>query len=115
MARFIGRRSSRTKSVLESLSKAPKDHQGRPVLYTILRHVSASGMSRSISVHYFDLEYGDMRQLNYDCALLLGLSLDEKHEGVKVQGCGMDMGFSLIYDLSSKLLEDGYAISQRWL
>ncbi len=106
---------NRTKSILKSISKAPKDHQGKPVLYTVLRHVSASGMSRSISVHYFDLEYGDMRQLNYECALLLGLALDEKHEGVKIKGAGMDMGFALIYDLSSKLFSDGYAISQRWL
>ena len=42
--------------------------------------------------------------------------LDYKHAekdgdmGVKVGGCGMDMGFHLIYNLSSVLYKDGYAI-----
>ncbi len=53
------------KSCREQLSyaveNAAKDQNGKPVFYTICRHVSASGMSRTISVHYFDTATGGMR------------------------------------------------------
>jgi hypothetical protein len=32
-----------------------------------------------------------------------------------VQGCGMDMGFHVVYSLSQTLFNDGYALKQRWL
>lgn len=33
--------------------------------------------------------------------------IDPKHGGIKIGGCGMDMGFELVYRLSAKLY--GYA------
>jgi hypothetical protein len=75
-------------------------------LYTILRHVSASGMSRDISVVYITKD-GETRQLDYSTHVLTGYPLS-KHDGVKVGGCGMDMGFSLVYHLSQILYGDGY-------
>jgi len=38
-----------------------------------------------------------------------------KNDAVFVSGCGMDMGFHLIYTLASKLYDDGYAIKQSWV
>ena len=87
------------------------------VLFTQLMHVSSSGMTRHIKV----------RQLKQDTALdwtrLISIALDWKQaqnkygnpNGIKVGGCGMDMGFHLVYTLSSILFDDGYAIKQEWL
>ena len=87
------------------------------VLYTQLNHVSQSGMMRHIKV----------RQLKNSTALdwsrLISIALDWKeaknrfggYNGIKVGGCGMDMGFHLVYTLSSVLFDDGYAIKHQWL
>lgn len=99
----------------DALANAPRNHQGKPLIYTVLRHITPSGMTRSISVHTFDLEIEEMLQLNYPCALLLGLALDKNSEGIKIRGGGMDMGFAMIYDLAGRVLGDGYALSHRWL
>jgi hypothetical protein len=44
---------------------------------------------------------------------------DERHEGAKAHGCGMDMGFHLVYNLSSVLFAGqeraGYALKQGWI
>ena len=82
-------------------------------LFTQLEHVSRSGMMRHIKV----------RQLKNDKALdwtyLVSKALDwkvsDKTNGIKVGGCGMDMGFHLIYTLSRELFDDGYAINHEWL
>ena len=87
------------------------------ILYTQLNHVSASGMTRHISVRQIKKNYP------LDWTRLVSIALDWKeaknrfgnHNGIKVGGCGMDMGFHLIYTLSSVLYNDGNAIKQRWL
>jgi|GEM_PF-3247966 len=99
----------------DAVKAAARAQDGKPVFYTILRSVSRSGMSRTISVHYVEKKSGELRQLNYVCAVLLGLPMDRSYDGVKIKGCGMDMGFALIYDLASKACADGYAINHRWL
>ena len=75
-------------------------------VHTVLRHVSQSGMSRSISVLAID-EDGP-RDVSYLVARALGDRVDQHRGGVKVTGCGMDMGFHLVYALSSVLYRDGY-------
>lgn len=82
-------------------------------VYTILRHCSASGMRREIGVVAL-LGQDDFRHPNYATSVALGLTLG-KSDGVKVDGCGMDMGFWLAYELGQKLYGDGYALSHRWL
>ena len=71
---------------------------------TILRHVSASGMSRAISV----IDPADLGDVSYLVARALGDRIDPRHGGVKVPGCGMDMGFHLVYSLSAVLYGDGW-------
>lgn len=70
--------------------------------HTILRHVSRSGMSRSISV--VDQHSNDVTWL---VVRALGEKLD-RHDGIRVGGCGMDMGFHLVYSLSRTLYPDGF-------
>lgn len=74
---------------------------------TILRHVSQSGMTRSISVVAVD--DGEPFDCTFLVARLIGDKVDQKHDGIKRGGCGMDMGFDLVYSMSRRLYEDGFA------
>lgn len=89
--------------------------------YTILRHVSRSGMSRSISVIVIDNE-NEPIDVSFLVARLLGWRLDHERGGVKVSGFGMDMGFHLVYEMSCALYcpdkydhDAAHAVSHRWL
>jgi hypothetical protein len=88
-------------------------------VYTILRHVSSSGMSRDISLVIGDGE--DIADITYYAAQALGDKLIESkgHRAIKQNGCGMDMGFNLVYNLSSVLFAGqeraGYVLKQAWL
>ncbi len=74
---------------------------------TILRHVTGSGMSRSISPVICSPD--GPHDLTY-LAVRAGVgNVDPKNGGVKMGGCGMDMGFGLVYNLSSMLYPDGFA------
>lgn len=70
-------------------------------LYTVLKHVSRSGMLRVIDVKKAD---GDsILHLGYNVAKAIGYSWDDKKDGMRVGGCGMDMGFSVVHSLSMTL------------
>jgi hypothetical protein len=87
-------------------------------VYTILRSVSRSGMSRVISPVVLTIKDKKIRPIfpEYHVAQVLEYSsLSDHPEGIKVGGCGMDMGFSLVYNLASALYGDGYALKQEWL
>lgn len=92
--------------------------QDRPTVYTVLRHVSQSGMSRDISL--FIVEDNRLRNITYKVAIALGEKPKDKNgqRVIRVNGCGMDMGFHLVYGLSSVLYpnEDrgGYKLSHEW-
>ena len=75
-------------------------------VHTILRHVSRSGMSRAISVVV--TEDGEPRDVSWLVARAGLGKFDRQHDGVKIGGCGMDMGFALVYDLSRTLNPDGF-------
>lgn len=89
-------------------------------VYTILRHVSRSGMSRVIDCYTKDHQW-----IGYRVALVTESKYDDKQRGVRIGGCGMDMGFALVYDLSWVLFgrnnpnrsdnDGGYALKQEWL
>lgn len=93
-------------------------------VYTILRSVSSSGMTRHISLVVAgvnDEGKPDLYDITYLAAQALGDKLQERngHRTIKVNGCGMDMGFHLVYNLSSVLFKGEeraeYKLSQRWL
>lgn len=74
-------------------------------VYTILRHVSRSGMYRAIDL--YKLEDGHPIWLSgYASKLLEGF--DNRHEACKASGCGMDMGFHLVHNLGYALFPKGY-------
>ena len=80
-------------------------------VHTILRHVSQSGMSRDISVVLIDKD-GGILYPDYLVAKATGSTLSKK-QGIKIGGCGMDMGFALVSELSYALYGDGYLCTGR--
>jgi len=88
-------------------------------VYTIMRHVSSSNMSRNISLVIANGE--EVIDITYYAAHALGDKLIESkgHRAIRVNGCGMDMGFHLVYNLSSVLFTGqdraGYVLKQGWL
>ena len=96
-------------------------------IYTILRHRSSSGMSRVIDLIFIDAEYSgslhhmeakpNIYRIGYNVAIVLGLKWDNR-DGIKVGGCGMDMGFHLVYSLGSALWghgSEGDAVKQGYV
>lgn len=111
-------------------------------LYTVLTNVSRSGMSRSIKVLASivnqrgpnDALRAEVVDVSWLVAKILDWSTDPRHGGVKVGGCGSDMGFEIVHNLSYAMhgipnapiekqrcldyrddVEHGYSLQHRWL
>ena len=97
----------------EAIRKLKEEVKEGDVLYTQLHHVSKSGMTRHISVRCLKDNYP--YDYTYLVSKALGWKIGNRYEGIKMGGCGMDMGFHLISSLSRVLYDDDYAIKQRWL
>lgn len=96
----------RTKEDIEhSITRLKRLKPGQTI-YTILRHRSTSGMSRIIDMVV--VENGEIESIGLDAANIMERSfVNDKYYGIKVGGCGMDMGFSLVYDLGYCLFRGG--------
>lgn len=100
-------------------------------VYTLVTHVSRSGMQRVIRV--LVIKDNKPLDISYATGRALGWKRSNKHDGVVVNGCGMDMGFHLVYALSCTVFADeeekqetnnlsknvkkrdrGYWLLQRW-
>jgi len=88
-------------------------------VYTVLRTRSSSGLSRTITL--LVANGNEITDITYLAAKALGDKLVEAngHRAIRMQGGGMDMGFHLVYSLSSVLFAGehraGYVLSHRWL
>lgn len=128
----------------EAIERLKEWIQPGDTIHTILRHVSRSGMFRVIDVVKIGKD-GEVLSLGWNVAKALDYAHDRQREGLRVSGCGMDMGFHVVYNLSRVLFEDfrcvgegchsndhsnerkrnytkgrkhsdgGYALKQRWL
>ena len=76
-------------------------------VYTVLKHVSRSGMLREIQCIVTDKRDGRPWDITYFVARVTDNSIGP-HYGVRVTGCGMDMGFAVVYSLSRYLFPDGF-------
>lgn len=77
-------------------------------VYTILRHVSRSGMMRHISVV---IKTDDGLR---DITGLVSDAIDNPtndNGALKVGGCGMDMGFHVVYSLGSAIYPEGFKLA----
>lgn len=93
-------------------------HPGDKV-YTTLRQVSRSGMSRHISVLVIDAtrpgeiaekDNGQPREISHLVARLLDMKRNDRDGGIIISGCGMDMGFEIVYNVGRMLFPDGFGI-----
>lgn len=108
---------------------------------TILRHCSASGMSRVIDLVIIyraeRLEYPllsaeraeykgqrdytakpkrtrgpcEVRSIGWMAAKAMGDTFDSERQGIKISGAGMDMGFALVYNLGRTLFPKGFKVT----
>lgn len=80
-------------------------------VYTSLSHVSRSGMLRHIGVY---IPYVDdsgkqsIRRISWEVANILDYKTVPHGTDLKVGGCGMDMGYHVVYSLSRALFADGF-------
>lgn len=104
-------------------------------VYCVINSVARSGMSRKIKF----LAMGEqlegkkvtrryVRNISYLIAQACGYSYDRDNGALRVAGCGMDMGFAVVYDLAATLWPTstakpgadpkstgGYALKHEWL
>jgi hypothetical protein len=89
-------------AALDQLAKLLKPGD---TVWTKLIHVSRSGMYRVIDC--FAIKDNEPLRITWSVATLCG-GYDRRHEGAKASGCGMDMGFSLVYNTSLALFPHGF-------
>jgi hypothetical protein len=79
-------------------------------LYTVLRHVSRSGMLRALDVYQFDTRepIAPPFRLTYWVAKATGLRYNKKREALEVGGCGTDVGFEAVYLTGCYVYPDGF-------
>lgn len=101
---------------IETLKKIlkPKDW-----VSTLVKKVSASGMSRQMVILVGD---EDGKVLNISHLVAAALEWREKNDAIIVDGCGMDMGFHTVEQLSRALgyyetngNTNAYGLNQKWL
>jgi hypothetical protein len=98
---------------------------------TSLKNVSRSGMQRQISFYIVDPRDNEIINIDYYISIITDTKLS-KSGALSVDGCGMDMGFSVVYNLGSILwpmgtdtphgtrngAQDsagGYALKHKWI
>jgi len=92
--------------------------QTDPKVYTILRHVSSSGLSKDISLK--TVEDGQLIDITWTSALALGDKVNDRNgqRAIRVSGGGMDLGYHLVHNLSMTLYgvenRGGYTLSHDW-
>ena len=108
-------RTTRAETALREILKSGD------TVYTVLRHVSASGMQRRIDCYAI----GTDRRPHYLSGYMEAVGLGRLHktkQGLVVNGCGMDMGYHLVNNLSMHLFCKGtythkgaYALKHEWI
>ncbi len=105
---------SKTKQSAEFIEKLRETLKPGDTLHTVLRSVSRSGMNRKIDVYklYVD-DKGEIQKqwLSYWIARAIGETFDKKMDCLSVSGCGMDMGFHVVYNTSRVVFAGGFKCS----
>lgn len=90
----------------EARVRLRKELKPGDTVHTVLRHVSCSGMMRYISPVIVRND-GSIWHPDWLVATALDWAV-APDRGIKVRGCGIDMGFELVYVLSQALFPDGF-------
>ena len=105
--------TKKEKEKLEAIEHLKQFIKAGDTIFTKIEKVSTSGMYRHIKV--ISIKKNNPSYWSYYVAKILEWSYKDKTNAVDVGGCGMDMGFHLVYTLSRILFKDGYALKQRWI
>jgi hypothetical protein len=100
------RMSEKERQRQEAIERLKEMIKPGDTIYTSVKHVARSGMYRTIAVYL--IQDNQPRWISYLVAKAIGVRFDEKREACGMGGCGMDMGFALVYDLSRTLFRDGF-------
>jgi hypothetical protein len=94
----------------EFIAKLRETLKPGDTLHTVLRGVSRSGMNRKIDVYLLTAENGKVEKqwLSYWIAKACGFTFDKKSECISVGGCGMDMGFHVVYETARRVFSEGF-------
>lgn len=105
----------------EAIAELKKFLIKNETVYTVLRSVSRTGMSRVMDL--FVMRDNQPHRITWSAAKALGWSYSTRpgSKGLKIGGCGMDMGFHAVYSLAGTLWRSetqkdaGYLLNHRWL
>jgi len=100
-----------TEYEVESLKEFINKSDG--TIYTYVQYVNTMGTSRRVVV--FVVNDGKIVNISYYVAKYLGLRYNRDWGAVVVSGCGEDVGFKVVHELSYSLFGDGYKLKQKWL
>lgn len=73
-------------------------------VYTGLRSCSSSGMSRVLRLYVVD--NGRICDITYMARVITGYT--QTDDGLRIGGCGMDIGFAVVYELSRVVFAGGF-------
>ncbi len=90
----------------EALAHLRKLLKPGTTVFCVLRKVSKSGMSRRID--FYANRKGDLQFLSGWIANACGYTRPGDDQGLRVEGCGMDMGFHVVYELGRTLYPKGF-------
>lgn len=103
---------------LEAIKSLKRFVRKGATVYTSCDHVSQSGMTRHIAI--FCVYKREIIRLTWYVSKLCGYTM-AKDGCLIVHGCGMDMGYDVVYSLSyalfkgSKVKDPGYILKHQWL
>ena len=95
-------------SLKKIITKSQQQNGGTAEIYTVLNHVSSSGMTRYISAYIPIVD-------EKGAAQIVCIARERR-----VSGCGMDMGFELVYNMYFSVMRDddsrqGYGFNHHWM
>jgi hypothetical protein len=94
----------------EAVSELGKLLEPGQTIYTAVVNASSSGMSRHIKTYIAAKDYNGIdaiRDITRLVANAIGYKISDKSGGMIVSGCGMDMGFHVIYSLGRAMYPGG--------
>ena len=107
-AKRLTARAGRAALRAQSLAALHDILQPGDTVYSVLRHVSRSGMRRHID--FYAVKNGSHIWLSGHIANVLDSvkrGTDPRSEGLTVDGCGQDMGFAVVYSLGHAMWPKG--------
>lgn len=100
----MSKKQEKEQEIKDSIQRLRKWLRPGDRVFTRVDHVSSSGMSREISC--FISRGREVINISWYVARALEYT-QGKNDGIKIQGCGMDMGYHIIYSLGAVLWPNG--------